>query len=125
MVLLASRLKFKQNRKSIIGFLVMITAAICLLTIPDFVGFHIGLTVKLSAIVLLFVYVALSFEMVHRTTIALFGALVAIGIAVSTGLFTTSESFEFAVEAVDFNTIGLLLGMMIIVAILSETGIFQ
>jgi Na+/H+ antiporter NhaD/arsenite permease-like protein len=34
-------------------------------------------------------------------------------------------SFEFIVDAIDFNTIGLLLGMMIIVAILAESGVFQ
>lgn len=125
MDILASKTIFKQNKKSIIGFVLMATTAICLFSIPDFAGLNIGLTVKLAAIVLLFVYIALSFELVHRTTVALFGAVVAIGIAVATGLLTTSESFEFTVEAVDFNTIGLLFGMMTIVAILSETGIFQ
>jgi Na+/H+ antiporter NhaD/arsenite permease-like protein len=125
LVRLASTRQLRQNRKSVVGFLIMIVAAICLFIVPDFAGVKIGLAVKLSAIVLLFVYIALSFEMVHRTTVALFGAIVAIGIAVLTGLFTTGESFEFSVRVIDFNTIGLLLGMMIIVAILSETGIFQ
>jgi Na+/H+ antiporter NhaD/arsenite permease-like protein len=125
LVILSSRMKFRRDRKLIIGFLLMITVAICILIIPELAGFKIGLAVKLSAIVLMFVYIALSLELVHRTTIALFGALVALGIAVSTGLFTASESFEFSIKVIDFNTIGLLLGMMIIVAILSETGIFQ
>ena len=35
------------------------------------------------------------------------------------------ESMHFVIDVIDFNTIGLLLGMMIIVAILGETGIFN
>jgi Na+/H+ antiporter NhaD/arsenite permease-like protein len=46
-------------------------------------------------------------------------------IIVSTGIIEAADGFEFAINSVDFNTIGLLLGMMIIVAILAETGIFQ
>jgi Na+/H+ antiporter NhaD/arsenite permease-like protein len=46
-------------------------------------------------------------------------------IVVTTGILTPADSFEFATNSIDFNTIGLLLGMMIIVAILAETGIFQ
>ncbi len=93
--------------------------------IPDALGLEIGLALKLSAIVLLSVYVVLSFEIVHRTAISLAGAIMIIIIGVTTGLFDSSESFDFAASSVDFNTIGLLLGMMIIVAILAETGIFQ
>ncbi|MCX7956225.1 MAG: ArsB/NhaD family transporter [Patescibacteria group bacterium] len=33
--------------------------------------------------------------------------------------------FEKAIESIDFNTIGLLIGMMIIVSIIAKTGIFQ
>jgi Na+/H+ antiporter NhaD/arsenite permease-like protein len=53
------------------------------------------------------------------------GAAFVILIGILTGLFTASTSFEFAISSIDFNTIGLLLGMMIIVAILGETGIFE
>ena len=44
---------------------------------------------------------------------------------ITTGLFDASVSFEFVIGAIDFNTIGLLLGMMLIVAILGQTGIFE
>lgn len=67
----------------------------------------------------------LSFEIVHRTAIALAGAAAVIIIGVSTGILEAGASFEFATESIDFNTIGLLLGMMIIVAIMAETGVFQ
>jgi Na+/H+ antiporter NhaD/arsenite permease-like protein len=63
--------------------------------------------------------------MVHRTTIALFGAVTVIVIAIVMGNFQTINGFERVLGYIDFNTIGLLLGMMIIVAIMSNTGIFQ
>jgi Na+/H+ antiporter NhaD/arsenite permease-like protein len=125
LVILVSRSKFEQYKKTIIGFLIIAVLSVSIFIITDLVGLNISLALKLSAIVLLSVYVVLSFEMAHRTAVALFGAVLIILIAISTGLFTAEESFEFAVRSVDFNTIGLLLGMMIIVAILSETGIFQ
>ena len=63
--------------------------------------------------------------MVHRTTIALFGAVVVVTIAIAVGDFQTNNGFEQILGYIDFNTIGLLLGMMVIVAIMSNTGIFQ
>jgi len=63
--------------------------------------------------------------MVHRTTIALFGAMVVVVIAIAMGNFQTNNGFEQILGYIDFNTIGLLLGMMVIVAIMSNTGIFQ
>lgn len=58
-------------------------------------------------------------EKLHRTTIALAGALAVILLP---GL---SFSQDEAVGFIDFNTLGLLLGMMVIVAILKRTGIFR
>jgi len=93
--------------------------------IPDLVGMEISLSLRLTSLVLLAVYVLLSFEIVHRTTVAMVGAAVVILMGITTGLFDASMSFEFAIAAIDFNTIGLLLGMMLIVAILGQTGIFE
>ena len=53
----------------------------------------------------------------HRTVIALFGALLMILLGVITQ--------EQALEGVDFNTLGLLIGMMVIVAITKHSGVFQ
>ena len=63
--------------------------------------------------------------MVHRATIALFGAVVVIAIAITLGNFQINNGLEKILGYIDFNTIGLLLGMIIIVAIMSNTGIFQ
>jgi Na+/H+ antiporter NhaD/arsenite permease-like protein len=115
----------KQNKKNIIGILVIFVLSACILILPKSLGVDLDLSVSFSVIVLLSVYVILSFEIVHRTAIALLGAAIILIIGISTNLFSAQESFEFAVNSIDFNTIGLLLGMMIIVAILAETGIFQ
>jgi Na+/H+ antiporter NhaD/arsenite permease-like protein len=115
----------KQNKKNIIGILVIFVLSACVLILPKSLGVDLDPSVSFSVIVLLSVYVILSFEIIHRTAIALLGAAIILIIGISTNLFSAQESFEFAVNSIDFNTIGLLLGMMIIVAILAETGIFQ
>jgi Na+/H+ antiporter NhaD/arsenite permease-like protein len=111
--------------KRVIGLFVLAIPAILFLLIPDLVGIKITLPLRLTSLALLSVYVLLSFEIVHRTTAAMVGAAFVILIGIVTGLFTASTSFIFVISAIDFNTIGLLLGMMIIVAILGETGVFQ
>lgn len=58
-------------------------------------------------------------ERLHRTTIALAGAL---AVLLLPGL---SLSQEEAVDFIDFNTLGLLVGMMLIVAVLTRTGVFR
>ena len=60
--------------------------------------------------------VAIAFDWIHRTKIALVGA----GLVVVLGLLDLQE----AIEAVDWATLGLLAGMMIIVKLTERTGIF-
>jgi len=62
-------------------------------------------------------------ERLHRTTAALLGATAMI----IAGTLMPSHFFlqEAAIRAIDFNTLGLLLGMMILVRPLEETGFFQ
>src|SRR3954465_14625257 len=55
-------------------------------------------------------------ERVDRTKVALLGATV----VVLAGTLTQEQ----AIEAVDFNTIGLLVGMMIIVRVTQTTGVY-
>jgi Na+/H+ antiporter NhaD/arsenite permease-like protein len=57
-------------------------------------------------------------ELVNRTVAALLGAAVVVS-------FGVVEQHEAAAEFVDWNTIGLLLGMMVIVAVLNKTGLFE
>lgn len=60
-------------------------------------------------------------EKIHRTIIALFGALVMVAVGMYMGFYSQGK----ALESIDFNTLGLLLGMMIIVSMLQKTGFFE
>ncbi|MBI5933988.1 MAG: citrate transporter [Chloroflexi bacterium] len=60
-------------------------------------------------------------EKLNRTITALAGSMLTIVVGRIMGFY----SEEKALEAIDFNTLGLLLGMMILVAMLEPTGFFQ
>jgi Na+/H+ antiporter NhaD/arsenite permease-like protein len=113
------------KNKRIVGLAVLAIVVVLFLIIPDLIELDISLSLKLTSLGLLAIYVSLSFEIIHRTTVAMVGAAFVIIVGILTGLFEASESFEFVTSSIDFNTIGLLLGMMIIVAVLGETGIFE
>ena len=57
-------------------------------------------------------------ERVHRTKVALAAAAIMV-------LFVAGYEQELAIEAVDFNTIGLLAGMMILVLLTQQTGVYD
>lgn len=71
----------------------------------------------LAIVIFLIVYGLIVSEKIHRTKIALLGAVFIILAAVL--------SQNEAISKIDFNTLGLLVGMMIIVAIATRTGMFQ
>ena len=71
------------------------------------------------------IHVILSFEIIHRTSIVIFGDLILVIASLLVGSIHPKETLHFVIDVIDFNTIGLLLGMMIISAILGETGIFN
>jgi len=60
-------------------------------------------------------------EKLNRTITAIAGAALIVGLGKLLGFYSEAE----ALAAVDFNTLGLLLGMMILVALLEPTGFFQ
>jgi Na+/H+ antiporter NhaD/arsenite permease-like protein len=60
-------------------------------------------------------------EKLHRSITAIAGAALMVGVGRILGFY----SEQAALDAVDFNTLGLLLGMMILVAMLEPTGFFQ
>lgn len=71
---------------------------------------------------LIFVYALMTLNLVHRTVVAMLGA--GLG-AVALMLFGRSPTFEGLVSHISFETLGLLMGMMIIVGIMGESGIFR
>ena len=67
--------------------------------------------------IFIIIYGVIISEKINRTTIAVFGATMLLLFKIITQ--------EKAIETIDFNTIGLLIGMMIIVNILRRTGAFE
>ncbi len=60
-------------------------------------------------------------ERFNRVIVALLGAVLMVGV----GILFNFYSEEQAIAAIDFNTLGLLLGMMILISILEPTGLFE
>ena len=60
-------------------------------------------------------------ERIHRTVIGLFGALT----MVLAGMYFDFYHPEEVLQVIDFNTLGLLFGMMLLVSMLEQTGAFQ
>lgn len=71
----------------------------------------------LSVFIFIAVYVMIIIEKVHRTIIVMVGATVVMALSLI--------SQEHAIKSIDFNTIGLLIGMMIIVGITRRSGVFE
>jgi Na+/H+ antiporter NhaD/arsenite permease-like protein len=69
-----------------------------------------------SSAALVVVYALVITEVVNRAVVAVIGAAVLIAL----GIINQDE----AIRAVDFNTIGLLVGMMIVVAVARKSGLF-
>jgi Na+/H+ antiporter NhaD/arsenite permease-like protein len=67
-------------------------------------------------------------ERIHRTLAALLAIAIIFGVSFVGGTFNPDLfifDFDQALEHVDFDVIFLLMGMMIVIAIIEETGIFQ
>ncbi len=71
----------------------------------------------LSTLIFITAYVLLLSERIHRTVVALLGAAA----MVVTGILSQDQ----AIAGIDFNTIALLAGMMIILAVTRRTGVFE
>ncbi|MGE5454394.1 MAG: SLC13 family permease [Methylocystaceae bacterium] len=71
----------------------------------------------LAGALFLIVYGIIISEKIHRTIIAMAGAV----LLIVTGVLTQ----ENAIKYIDFNTLGLLIGMMIIVGITQKSGVFE
>ncbi|MFC7443062.1 ArsB/NhaD family transporter [Laceyella putida] len=67
--------------------------------------------------IFLIIYALIISEKIHRTIVAMIGG----GLMVTLGIVNQ----ETAIHHIDFNTLGLLVGMMIIVNITADTGLFK
>jgi Na+/H+ antiporter NhaD/arsenite permease-like protein len=84
--------------------------------VPEHVPFGLD-PLWTSTILLIATYAAIMSEKLNRAIVALLGG----GLMIALGLLTQEQ----AVEGVDFNTLALLTGMMLIVAITRRCGVFQ
>ncbi|XP_059196474.1 P protein [Centropristis striata] len=78
--------------------------------------------VAIAGIILTGVYVLIIFEIVHRTLAAMLGSLAALS---ALAIIGDRPSLVTVVEWIDYETLALLFGMMVLVAIFSETGFFD
>ncbi|CAJ1059857.1 P protein [Xyrichtys novacula] len=78
--------------------------------------------VAIAGIILAGVYVLIIFEIVHRTLAAMLGSFAALAALAFIG---DRPSLVTVVEWIDYETLALLFGMMVLVAIFSETGFFD
>src|ERR687895_2671371 len=115
-----------MQKKVLIGLVLIVVFAFLIFSIPQVISTkNLTPILSISALVLVFIYIILSLEIIHRGSLALLGATVIVAAAIAFGVLQPEESLDFIIEeAIDFNTIDLLLGMMVIVAILGETGVF-
>ena len=72
---------------------------------------------SIAIMIFICIYILIIFGLVHRTAAALAGALLMLAL----GVIEPAQAFN----AVDFDTVGLLTGMMIIVGITRRTGLFE
>ncbi|XP_061894387.1 LOW QUALITY PROTEIN: P protein [Entelurus aequoreus] len=78
--------------------------------------------VAIAGIILTGVYILIIFEIVHRTLAAMLGSLAALA---ALAIIGDRPSLVTVVEWIDYETLTLLFGMMVLVAIFSETGFFD
>jgi Na+/H+ antiporter NhaD/arsenite permease-like protein len=79
------------------------------------------MNILFATTIFLITLVVILSERIPRAIAAIVGAAAMVGI----GIFAGFYSEEQAIEAIDFHTVGLLLGMMTMVALLQPTGFFE
>ncbi len=82
----------------------------------------------ISLIVLVGIFLLISFDVLHRTVASIIGASLLLFVSYTLGTLSENYfviSFDQAIQAIDFNVIFLLMSMMIIVGVMKKTGVFQ
>lgn len=78
-------------------------------------------SVNLALFIFAVCYLVIMTERIHKTIVALFGA----ALMVALGVVSQDEAFYSHEFGVDYNVVFLLVGMMVIVNIVRETGLFE
>ena len=127
----------KSNSRRIAFTLLLIVGCLSIIGHTNAAGggddVHLELTIKdglentaiaVGLSILIVVYILIIFETVHRTLAAAVGGLAAV---IALNFFTNepSLSLKAVTTMIDWETIGLLLGMMVMVGVISHTGVFE
>jgi Na+/H+ antiporter NhaD/arsenite permease-like protein len=89
---------------------------------------HLGSAFWIATVVFIIAYALIAFELLHRTIAAMLGAALMMCVSYTIGTINPEfriYSFHRAIASIDMNVIFLLMGMMIIVGVLKNTGVFQ
>ncbi|MBN1314875.1 MAG: ArsB/NhaD family transporter [Anaerolineales bacterium] len=81
-----------------------------------------------ASIVFVLILILIALEKLHNTMAALLGTAIILGVSYVGGAFNEMLyifDFQQALEYVNFDVIFLVMGMMIVIAVIEETGIFQ
>jgi len=78
-------------------------------------------SISLALLIFGVCYLVIITERIHKTIVALLGAAVMIGF----GVLSQDEAFYSHEFGVDYNVVFLLIGMMVIINIVRETGLFE
>ncbi|MDC8447799.1 MAG: ArsB/NhaD family transporter [Nitrospira sp.] len=78
-------------------------------------------SLTLALLIFVVCYVLIMTERLHKTIVALFGS----ALMISLGVVSQEEAFYSHEFGVDYNVVFLLIGMMVIVNIVRETGLFE
>ncbi|MBN1265267.1 MAG: ArsB/NhaD family transporter [Anaerolineales bacterium] len=88
----------------------------------------VGVAFWITALVFILMLTLVASDLMHNTLAALLGAVLMLGISyLGAPLFEGLRIIDFAtaVEHVDWNVIFLVMGMMIVIAVVERTGVFQ
>jgi len=88
---------------------------------------RMGAAFFIATFAFLLVFGFISFRVLHETIAALMGAVAILGVSYLLGSSNPDFwiiSFERAIHYIDFNVIFLIMGMMIFMAIMAQTGVF-
>jgi Na+/H+ antiporter NhaD/arsenite permease-like protein len=80
-----------------------------------------SLPILLSSLIFIISLFFIFSEKIHRSIAGIAGAVLMVAVGRLLGFYSEA----LALDAIDFNTLGLLLGMMVLVAMLEPTGFFQ
>jgi Na+/H+ antiporter NhaD/arsenite permease-like protein len=78
-------------------------------------------SLTLAILIFSLAYLLIVTERIHKTIVALFGA----ALMIAFGVLSQEEAFHSHEYGVDYNVVFLLIGMMVIINITRETGLFE